>query len=221
MSTQVYDKNNKSINKQEIERLDDPPVAKALFGDVRWAWLWLILRLYAGYEWLSAGLGKLGNPAWTGASGGAAITGFVKGALTKATGEHPDVQGWYAAFLQNVVLPNARTWGYLITFGEILVGIALILGLFTGSAAFFGAFMNVNYLLSGTVSTNPILFLIAILLVMAWKIAGWWGLDRWVLPALGTPWRPGLIFRGRTEPVPGTMIPETGRREHNDIENRE
>src|SRR5512143_1465074 len=124
MATQVYDKDNRNINRQEIERLEDPPVAKALFGDVRWAWLWLILRLYAGYEWLSAGLGKLGNPAWTGSKAGAAITGFVKGALAKTAGDHPDVQGWYAGFLQNVVLPNAPFWGYLITFGEILVGIA-------------------------------------------------------------------------------------------------
>ena len=57
------------------------------------------------------------------------------------------MQGWYAAFLQNVVLPNARVWSYLITFGEILVGIGLIVGLFTGIAAIFGSLMNINYLL--------------------------------------------------------------------------
>jgi thiosulfate dehydrogenase [quinone] large subunit len=78
--------------------------------------------------------------------------------------------------------------------GEMLVGIALIVGIFTGIAAFFGGFMNVNYLLAGSVSTNPILFAIATWLVLAWKTAGWWGLDRWMLPALGTPWSPGRIF---------------------------
>jgi thiosulfate dehydrogenase [quinone] large subunit len=57
--------------------------------------------------------------------------------------------------------------------------------------------MNMNYLLAVTVSTNPILFAIATWLVLAWKTAGWWGLDRWLLPALGTPWRPGLIFQER------------------------
>ena len=180
--------------KQFIKRLEDPPVAKSLFGDVRWAWLWLILRLYLGWSWLDAGLGKLGNPAWTGDKSGTAITGFVNGALAKTAGDHPDVQAWYAVFLKSVVLPNAQLWSYLITFGEILVGIALILGLFTGIAAFFGSIMNLNYLLAGTVSTNPMLFVIATLLVLAWKTAGWWGLDRWVLPALGTPWRPGIVF---------------------------
>lgn len=177
--------------RREIEGLQDPPVAQALFGHVRWAWIWLILRVYVGWQWLTAGWGKLNNPAWTGDKAGAAITGFVQGALTKAGGEHPDVQAWYAWFLQNLVLPYADVWGYAVTIGEILVGIALILGIFTGIAAFFGSFMNMNYLLAGTVSTNPFLFAIATLLVLAWKTAGWWGLDRWVLPALGTPWRPG------------------------------
>ena len=174
---------------------DDPPVARALLGDVRWAWIWLILRLYLGYEWLSAGWEKI-NGGWMGATAGTALTGFLKGALTKATGAHPDVQAGYAWFLQNVVLPNAAIWSYVVAWGEFLVGVALILGLFTGIAAFFGGFMNANYLLAGTVSTNPILFIIAAGLILAWKTAGWWGLDRWVLTALGTPWRPGYIFAG-------------------------
>jgi thiosulfate dehydrogenase (quinone) large subunit len=193
---------NPRVQKREVQRLTDPPVARSLFGDVRWAWLWLILRLYVGYEWLSAGWGKFGNPAWTGAKAGAGITGFVNGALAKTSGDHPDVQAWYAWFLQHVVLPNASVWSYMITFGEMLVGIALILGIFTGIAAFFGSFMNLNYLLAGTVSTNPVLFMIAMLLVLAWKTAGWWGLDRFLLPALGTPWRPGLIFQGEADSVP-------------------
>ena len=195
-----------TVQKGAVQRLSDPPVARALFGEVRWAWIWLIVRLYVGSQWLTAGLGKLGNPAWTGDKAGAAITGFVQGALAKTAGEHPDVQGWYAGFLQNVVLPNASFWSYLVTLGEILVGVALILGIFTGVAAFFGSLMNANYLLAGTVSTNPILLIGAVLLILAWKTAGWWGLDRWVLPALGTPWSPGLIFRGEPESKAGGEV---------------
>ena len=180
---------------QYVTRLEDPPVAKALFDNVNLSWLWLILRLYAGWQWIQAGGAKIGAEAWTGANAGAALTGFVRGALDQTGGAHPNVQAWYAAFLENVVLPNAAFWGYLVAWGELLVGIALIAGLFTGIVAFFGAFMNINYLLSGAVSTNPILLLIEIFLILAWKTAGWWGLDRWVLPALGTPWSPGLIFR--------------------------
>jgi thiosulfate dehydrogenase [quinone] large subunit len=177
-----------------VRRLEDPPVARALFGEVRWAWIWLIIRLYAGYEWLHAGWGKLNSQAWIGGKSGTALTGFVNGALTKTGGAHPDVQTWYASFLRHVVLPHVEFFSYLVTAGEVLVGIALILGIFTGIAAFVGSFMNMNYLLAGSVSTNPILFFIAIWLVLAWRTAGWWGLDRWILPALGTPWRPGYVF---------------------------
>ncbi len=187
---------NRQLKGGSVTSIEESPLSRALFGDVRWAWLWLFLRLYLGWEWLQAGLGKIGNPAWTGSDAGTALTGFVNGALTKTSGAHPDVQGWYAWFLQNVVLPNATTWSYLVTVGEVLVGLSLILGIFTGLSAFFGSFMNVNYLLAGTVSINPILFVIATWLVLAWKTAGWWGLDRWVLPALGTPWSPGYVFRG-------------------------
>jgi thiosulfate dehydrogenase [quinone] large subunit len=98
-------------------------------------------------------------------------------------------------FLQHAVLPHTAVWGNMVSWGESLVGVALILGIFTGLTAFFGVFMNMNYLLAGTVSTNPILLVIAVLLMLAWKTAGWWGLDRWLLPALGTPWRPGAVFR--------------------------
>lgn len=177
-----------------VRELSDPPVARALFGEVRWAWIWLPLRLYAGWQWLQAGWGKIGSPAWTGENAGAALTGFVRGALEKTGGEHPDVQAWYAAFLRDLVLPNSAFWAQMVAYGEFLVGLALIVGLFTGIAAFFGGFMNMNYLLSGAVSTNPILLIIAFFLVLAWKTAGWWGLDRWALPALGTPWRPGMVF---------------------------
>ncbi len=183
-------------SKQGVIDIQDPPVARALFGSVRWAWIWLIIRLIAGYEWLSAGWGKLNNPAWVGSKAGTAMNGFVSNALSQTGGAHPNVQGWYGWFLQNLVATHTTFWSYLVTWGELLVGIALVLGIFTGIAAFFGSFMNINYLLAGTVSINPLLFIAELGLLLAWKTAGWWGLDRWVLPAVGTPWRPGYIFHG-------------------------
>lgn len=178
--------------------LREPPFARWLFADPRASWIWLVVRLYLGYEWISSGLGKLGSPAWTGAQAGAAVTGFAQGALAKTGGDHPDVTGWYAWFLQNVVVPNAGVFGWLVTLGELSVGVALILGALTGIAAFFGIMMNANYLLAGTVSSNPILIILGTLLVLAWRNAGWIGLDRWLLPAIGTPWQPGEVFERRT-----------------------
>lgn len=82
--------------------------------------------------------------------------------------------------------------------GELLVGLGLILSLLTGWAAFFGTFMSMAFLLGGSVGVNPVYFAVGTWLVLAWRTVGWWGLDRWVLPALGTPWEPGSIFRDRT-----------------------
>jgi thiosulfate dehydrogenase [quinone] large subunit len=49
--------------------------------------------------------------------------------------------------------------------------------------------MNWNFVMAGAASTNGMLFAIAVLLVLAWKVGGWYGLDRWLLPLLGTPWK--------------------------------
>jgi thiosulfate dehydrogenase (quinone) large subunit len=194
---------NTNPSRRFVEHVDEPPVARAIFGSTRLAWLWLILRVYVGYEWISAGYDKLTSPAWTGAQAGSAISGFVQHALSLTGGAHPTVQAWYATFLRDVVLAHPGVWSYMIAWGETLVGLGLILGIFTGIAAFFGSILNVNYLLAGSVSTNPILFVIATWLVLAWRTAGWWGVDRWLLPALGTPWRPGLVFHASQDKTGG------------------
>src|SRR4030042_2994982 len=83
----------------------DPPFAVTLFGDWRWAWIWLIIRLYVGYEWLVAGWDKIINPAWVGSQAGKALSGFLNNSISLTSGVHPTVQGWYAAFLKAVIIP--------------------------------------------------------------------------------------------------------------------
>lgn len=180
--------------------IQDPPAAKSLFGSPKWAWLWLIARVYVGYSWLDSGLGKVSNPAWV--QTGAALKGFWERAVTipEAPARPVIAFDWYRAFIQGLLDSGAYTWfAKLVVAGEILVGIALILGLFTGIAAFIGGFMNWNFMMAGTASINPVLFTLAIFLILAWKTAGWWGLDRFVLPLLGTPWQPGRIFAAKAE----------------------
>lgn len=182
------------MDNSQVTQIPEPALSRFLFADTRMAWLWLIIRFYVGYEWLLAGWGKVTSPAWTGPQAGSALTGFLNGALAKAAGAHPDVQGWYATFINGFALPHAALFARLVAYGELLVGLGLILGFLTGIAAFFGAFMNMNYLLAGTVSINPVLFLLELFLLLAWRVAGWYGFDRYLLPHLGTPWQPGKIF---------------------------
>jgi thiosulfate dehydrogenase [quinone] large subunit len=63
---------------------------------------------------------------------------------------------------------------------------------FTGTAAFVGGFMNWNFMMAGSASVNPVFLTLSVLLILAWKTAGYWGLDRFLLPLVGTPWKPGI-----------------------------
>lgn len=169
-------------------QIPEPKFSRFLFADTKMSWLWLIVRLYVGYVWITAGYTKFNNPAWVGDEAGKAVSGFFKGAIAKATGQYPQVSSWYASFLNDFALPNAELFSYMITFGEILVGLGLIVGLFTGIAAFFGSLMNYNFLLAGAIGPNPVLLLLQIILILAWRNAGWIGLDRYALPIIGVPW---------------------------------
>lgn len=153
-----------------------------LFHHPHAAWFWLFVRLYLGYGWFMAGWEKVTSPAWIGEASGTALSGFIQGALAKTGGPYPDVYGWYATFLEGVVQPRAVIWSYAVAYGEVLVGLGLIVGAFTGIAAFFGFFMNWNFLMSGSVSVNPVYLLLALGIILAWRIAGNIGLDRYLLP---------------------------------------
>ncbi len=180
--------------------ITDPPVAQALFNNTRWAWLWPVIRLYLAYTWINSGLGKLSNPAWV--QTGEALKGFWERAVAipEAPARPLIAFDWYRAFLQALLDGGSYTWfAKLVVAGELLIGVALLLGMFTGIAAFFGGFMNWNFMMAGSASTNPVMFVLAAFLILAWKTAGWWGIDRWLLPLLGTPWKPGRLFRGGEE----------------------
>jgi uncharacterized membrane protein YphA (DoxX/SURF4 family) len=121
-------------------QIPGPPLARWLFKDTRAAWLWLPLRLYVGWSWLQHGLQKVTNPEWI--QSGNALAGFWGNAVR--TDPKPVIEvTWYRHFIEALLGAQAYTWfADLIVYGEILVGIALILGAFTGLAAFFGAFLQ-------------------------------------------------------------------------------
>jgi thiosulfate dehydrogenase [quinone] large subunit len=186
--------------------IPEPKLSRFVFSDTRFAWVWLLLRLYVGYEWITAGWGKVTSTAWVGPQAGSAVQGFLKGALAQTGGSHPAVSSWYAYFINNVALIHPTFFSYLVAYGELAVGLGLILGAFTGIAAFFGVLMNFSYLFAGTVSINPLLLLIQLFLILAWRNAGWLGLDRWFLPWLGAPWQGGKLFGNKKELSPIEML---------------
>jgi thiosulfate dehydrogenase [quinone] large subunit len=135
-------------------QVQDPPLVMRLLTDPRAGWLWVLPRIWLGYQWFAAGQHKVGDPGWV--QTGAALKGY---------------------------------WASAVAYGELTIGIALMIGAFTGIAAFFGGLMNWNYMMAGSASTNPLLFVIAIALILAWKVSGYIGADFFLLRWIGTPWR--------------------------------
>ena len=184
--------------------IQDPPLAAFLFSSTAMSWVWLVVRVWVGYQWITSSLRKGGDAAWV--QTGLALKAFWERAVVIPEKGRPPISfGWYRDFLQYLLDTQSYTWfAKLVAYGELLIGIALVVGAFVGVAAFFGALMNWNFMMAGTASTNPMLFLLAILLILAWKVAGYVGLDRYLLPFLGTPWTPGRIFEKSAGP--GTAL---------------
>jgi thiosulfate dehydrogenase [quinone] large subunit len=175
-----------SVQKGRV--IEDPPAVEWLLSKAGAGLLWLPFRLWLGYQWLHSVSAKLTNPAWT--QTGEALKGFWTNAVTiPEAGRPPIAFDWYRSFIQAMLDAQAWTWfSKLVVAGELLVGIALILGAFTGFAALLGGFMNWNFMMAGSASVNPMFFLISVGLILAWKVSGYYGLDYFLLPWLGTPW---------------------------------
>lgn len=188
---------------QNVKTIDDPPLVKTLLTDKRASLFWLILRVWLGYKWIDAALHKVDNPAWT--QTGEALKGFWSGIVViPDAGRPPIAFDWYRSFIQILLDTQSYTWfAKVVAYGELLIGIALIIGAFTGVAAFFGALMNWNFMMAGTASTNPLLFVVALGLIMAWKISGYIGADFFLLPRIGTPWRVKDAEEGDTKKSKG------------------
>lgn len=216
--------------KTDLATIEEPRVARWLFGSSQTAPLWLVARLWLGWEWFRAGWGKVfggkitwrvwdwgdsaysltgpGNIGWVrsgtvvNAEGAAqvrgvgdAVAGYATGAITSSEGPRPDVAySWYVNFLEWIRDTAHPVLGPVVAVGELVIGAALILGLLTGIAAALGALLNFSFVFAGTAGVNPAMILVSLVLVLAWRNAGWYGLDRKVLPALGTPWHRGTTI---------------------------
>jgi thiosulfate dehydrogenase [quinone] large subunit len=184
----------KSAEAQTVE-IEGPAFARYLFGNSRAGLFWLPIRLFLGFEWIEAGWHKATGTGWL--DGGTALAGFWKNAANIPEQGRPLITfEWYRDFINFLLAGHHETWfAWVITFGELAIGIGLIVGALTGIAAFFGAFMNMSFLLAGSASTNPVMFTLAVGVMLAWRVAGYYGLDRYLLPMLGTPWQPGVLLR--------------------------
>ena len=196
----LYLRHRNDPGSEDVE-ITGPGFARFLFNNRAAGLFWLPIRVFVGVAFLDAGLHKFSDPGWT--QGGASLLAYWQrvAAIPEAPARPSITYDWYRDFINFLINGHHENWfAWLVTLGEIAIGVGLILGVLTGIAAFFGAFMNMSFLLAGSASTNPVLFTFGIGLILAWKVGGYYGLDRWLLPRLGTPWAVGTIFRRRAEP---------------------
>ncbi len=96
-------------------------------------WPIVVLRVYTGIFFLWFGGKKIIS-----GFGGANTEGFL-GAVSENT------FGFYKPIVEHVITPMSGVFSFLVAWGELFLGIALILGLMTRYAAFAGAFMVANF----------------------------------------------------------------------------
>src|SRR3990172_12364027 len=118
------------------EILQAPPLVQKLLTDPRAGWLWLLPRLWLGGKWIKSGQGKITNPKWV--VTGESLQGYWMNAVKIPEQGRPPISfDWYRTFIQFLLDTQSYTWfAKFVAYGEVLIGSALIVGAFTGIAAF-------------------------------------------------------------------------------------
>jgi len=104
--------------------------------------------------------------------------------------------GWYKDFLKDTVLPHATLFATLQTYGEVVVGVGLVLGLLTGLTAAIGLVLALNYgLATQWMSFGQqgfhLLLITSMVIFLVTGAGRLWGLDQLLLPRLKSwRWRP-------------------------------
>ncbi len=157
------------------------------------AWL-AVVRALTGAIWLVHAAPKFINaPAFLPPAG--IFATYLQNGIAKTAGP-------YHNFMLNVVQPNAAIFAQLVRFGEVLVGISLVLGLFSRLGAFFGVLLPLNYMAARGA---------------LWTVNGWGSIDAClallsaislVLPTGRVGGIDGLRAASRRPVVVAEMVPE-------------
>lgn len=156
---------------------------------------WLVpIRLFLGYSWLMEGIGKLQEGWLTNAFLAGKAPDVESSASITETGEKvfrivsSHTPSWYAWIADNIVVPNALVFQWLIVLTEIGLGLAFITGTFTFIAALAALGLNFNFLLStGLYETSW--WYIPAALCMLGGAGRAFGVDFYLIPYLMRQWR--------------------------------
>jgi thiosulfate dehydrogenase [quinone] large subunit len=142
--------------------------------------LHLVLRGLFGLFWIAAGMNKLRKDWLT--------TDILKRIFEdRLTEMHPD--SLQVMFLQDFAIPFYKLVAVFVTFSELYVGVALLLGLTTRWAAAIALINLLGFSAGGYYDASLIPFFTLCIIMMSWPSGRWLGLDgRLSRKYPGSPW---------------------------------
>ena len=93
-----------------------------------------LLRIILGVEWFIAGFEKVMDPVFS-SNLPKTLSFFIS----------KNSHSWYIAFVNSQVMPNTDIFAWLVSWGELAVGLVLIFGFLTNLGLVLGIFMNLNF----------------------------------------------------------------------------
>lgn len=134
---------------------------------------WWIVEATIGKFWKWGWFGSGTNPDWLGTTAGAEIT------ATAVRAKQEGVWAWYGFVLDSVAIPNAEFLAWVTSVSQVVIGVAIMFGLFTRAAALSGLVMLSSILLMGSFRTSPLLIALTlfVLLIGGERVRS---VDRWI-----------------------------------------
>jgi len=146
---------------RQVRQARRPPAAppsRRRLSDRRDVWVLVPLRAFLGITFVYAGLQKLADRWFFSASAPSSIQSQLRHAA-----QHSPIGGILATLSHHAVLV-----GLAIAFGELIVGILVLLGLWTRAASIVGVLLSLGFLLSVSWHTRPFYYGADIVFVFAW-----------------------------------------------------
>jgi len=132
---------------------------------------WLAVRVWVGIMWMQAGIAKVWgaeNSAFL-HNNGAGVAGFA--------GHGTPAYSWWGSVMHSFVVPNASWIALIVAFGELAIGLGLVVGFLTRTAAIASLLLLFTYVMSGTASVCAFYALCAIIVLATWRTSTWIGVD--------------------------------------------
>ena len=115
------------------------------------------MRIFLGSVWMRAGLEKVLSDKWF---SGEELTIYLSQQIASGIIQVPG----YMHLIETLFMPQAQLLSWIVVVGQLMTGLGILLGVLTNAALIGGLFMNINFVLAGSI--NPSAFYIVMQTVL-------------------------------------------------------